>query len=315
MRLLVTGASGFLGRNALLSVPPSWDVVALYHHDTTRFLRFLEARRLAHVRAYACDLTDVSSVQRTAAATGERFDACLYLASNTSIPLSIERPAEDLTTNVIGLLHTLQTWTFEHMVYLSSGAVYMGSSGHVTPNTPVSPTLPYAIAKLAAEQYIRASHQWNGSPRSATIIRFFGAFGPYEPARKVYTKLVRRFAFERDPRFVVQGNGENYIDAMYVDDTIHALIAALTQVSPGVRTIDLGLGNRETVNEVVARAAAAFGLTPDIEHVGMSPEYITFYCTLEPFQSIYNVTPTVSLEDGLRRLAEHLRQEDQRAMV
>ena len=310
MRLLITGAAGFLGRNALLAIPKSWQVVALYRPGNSNFLAFLEAHQLNHVQPVACDLTDEHQVKQAVGQIGKSFDNCLALASNTSIPNSIEQPVQDLTTNVIGLLHVLQCCSFDHLVYLSSGAVYDGLTGLVGPSSSVSPKLPYAISKLAAEQYIRAFAYHYQTPRHATIIRFFGAYGPYEPPRKLYTKLVRRFAFERNPHFTVIGDGENYIDAMYIDDAIRALLAALT-LPPvkGVRCIDLGVGSHETVNQVVTRAAHAFGLEPQISHEGPTAEYIRFMIDPEPFSSVYQFIPMVSLEEGLRRLSDHLEQE------
>jgi nucleoside-diphosphate-sugar epimerase len=309
MRLLVTGASGFIGRNSLLSLPESWEVVALHRPGNTAFLSFLERHRLRHVRPVACDLSDPAQVGQAASQTPTEFDSCLYLASNTSIPLSIDRPIDDLTTNTICLLHMLEQWAVGHLVYLSSGAVYMGLHGLVHPAVVVAPHLPYAVSKLASEHYIRSFARHRGNPQAATIIRFFGAFGPYEPARKVYTRLVRQFAFERNPEFTVLGDGENFIDAMYVDDAITALAAVLATPPEGVCTVDLGMGDQETVNQVVTRAAHAFGIEPRIAHAGTSPEYITFSIDPRPFRTRYAVTPTVSLEEGLRRLASHLAQE------
>ncbi len=311
MRLLVTGAAGFLGRNALLAIPHSWEVAALYRPGNTDFLTFVDAHQLHHVQPVACDLTDVRQVEQAVDRVEGSFDNCLALASNTSIPASIERPIQDLTTNVIGLLHVLQCFSFDHLVYLSSGAVYIGLTGLVGPASAVSPTLPYAISKLAAEHYIRALVSHHQSPKRATIVRFFGAYGPYEPGRKLYTKLVRRFAFERDPHFTVIGDGENYIDAMYVDDTTRALLAVLTlPPAERIRCIDLGVGSGETVNAVVRRAAHAFGLEPQITHESSSAEYIRFMIDPQPSASTYQFTLRISLEDGLKRLAAHLEQQE-----
>jgi len=311
MRLLVTGASGFLGRNALLAMPFSWQVVALHRPGNSGFLSFVEAHRLHHVRPVACDLTDVDQIEHATRLFGREFDSCLALASNTSIPDSIERPIDDLTTNTIGLLHLLQRCSFGHLVYLSSGAVYIGLSGLVGPASAVSPTLPYAISKLAAEQYIRAFAEHHQTPGHATIVRFFGAYGPYEPPRKLYTKLVRQFAFKRDPHFTVIGDGENFIDAMYIDDAIRALLAVLARpASEKVRCIDLGVGKGDSVNSVVIQAAHVFGLEPQIIHEGSAPEYIQFVIDPRPFTSLYQFEPTISLVEGLKRLAAYLEQVD-----
>lgn len=311
MRLLITGASGFIGRNVLLALPHTWEVVALYRSENSDFLRFIQFHQLGHVQAMRCDLTDVHQVNHAISQVGGDFESCLALASNTSIPGSIEQPTQDLMTNAVGLLHILQYCTFEHFVYLSSGAVYVGLKGLVSPASALSPTLPYAISKLAAEQYVRVFVELRETLRSATIIRFFGAYGPYEPSRKLYTKLVHRFAFERNPHFTIIGDGENYIDAMYVDDAIKALMAVLTQPpSDKVYCVDLGIGSRETVNQMVTRAAHIFGLEPQLHHNDAAAEYIQFFIDPQPFASTYQFMPSIPLEVGLKHLAVHLLQEE-----
>lgn len=311
MRLLMTGAAGFLGLNALLALPRSWQIVALYRPGNSTLVDFVKRHDLQHVQAVACDVTDPRQVAQVVQEYGNEFDSCLALASNTSIPLSIEQPAYDLTTNTLGLLHILEHCRIEHLVYLSSGAVYIGLQGCVGPDAAVSPTLPYAISKLAAEQYIRAFALHRRTCNHATIVRFFGAYGPYEPTRKLYTKLVRQFYFARNPHFMVTGDGENYIDAMYIDDAMKALLSVLNAPpEEDVRCIDLGVGRGETINQVVTRAAHTFGLEPQIAHSSSPAEYIQFFIDPQLFAHIYGFTPTLPLEDGLTRLARHLERED-----
>jgi UDP-glucose 4-epimerase len=310
MRTLIVGAAGFLGRNALLRLPHMGEVAALYRPDDGALEAFLRRHELNAVRAYPCDLTDENGVREAAHAIGAEWDQCLFLAANTSIPYSIQRPDVDLAANTLTLLRLLMNMRIGHLVFLSSGAVYSGRDGLVGPETPLAPDLPYAISKLAAERYIHATHAHQGNPTRATIIRFFGAYGPYEPARKLYTRLTRRFAFERNPEYVVTGDGNNFIDAMYVEDAIRALGATLDQPATGVETVDLGVGAGETVNSVVQQAAHVFELEARIIHHGESPEYISFHIDPERFATRYGVRPEVTLEDGLKALARHLAEED-----
>ena len=79
MRLLITGASGFIGRNVVVRAPRDWDIVAVYNRAAD-FPAFLERHRPG-ARAVRCDLVNAADVQALAAAAGA-VDAALYLAAN-----------------------------------------------------------------------------------------------------------------------------------------------------------------------------------------------------------------------------------------
>src|SRR5262249_48929472 len=149
-----TGASGFLGRNVLRRAPRDWEIVAVYNRAAD-FPSFLVQERLDHVRAVRCDLTAPADVQVMGQGlTGT--DAAVYLAANGDPAASARDPLRDLQLNTVALLTFLEHCPVPHLVYLSSGAVYDGLHGVVTPASHVDPRLPYAISKLACELYIRS---------------------------------------------------------------------------------------------------------------------------------------------------------------
>src|SRR5262249_11050366 len=129
MKLLVTGASGFIGRNVLLRVPRDWSVFAAYHR-TPGLEPFVETNGLTHVRPVRCDLTDASDVTSLVRTTGA-LDACLHLAANGDPAQSAVRPAWDLQLNTLAFVTLLEQLTVRHVVYVSSGAVYDGLRGPV----------------------------------------------------------------------------------------------------------------------------------------------------------------------------------------
>ena len=81
MKVVVTGASGFIGRNVLLRAPREWTVYATYH-STADLPEFVQAEGLANVQAIRCNLLDVADVRTLARTIGSRPDAMLYLAAN-----------------------------------------------------------------------------------------------------------------------------------------------------------------------------------------------------------------------------------------
>jgi len=303
MRLLVTGASGFIGRNLLRTIPPTWPVSATYN-GSTGFMTFLERDGLHNVTPVRVNLTE-KGAGRCIAALSTEFDACVYLAANGDPTRSVENPRFDLDSNAATLLEVLKSVRIGRFVHLSSGAVYDGLRGAVSPESRVDPTLPYAVSKLASERYVRHFER-TGSIGSSVIVRFFGAYGRDEPERKIFTRLVRRFALERDARFVLRGDGRNLIDAMYVDDAVQAILAILRDPEMSSLTLDLSGGRPIPLAELVRTAARAFDLEAEITTFGGVAEHIEFWSSDSTMARRYGFAPRISLEEGLHRLAAHL---------
>ena len=302
MNVLVTGASGFIGHNVLLRAPRGWHVTAVYH-NTPGLEDFVRRHGLTNVRAVRCDLTNPASVVELATSSAS-FDACLYLAANGDPAKSADRPAWDLTLNTLGLITLLERVRVGHFVYVSSGAVYDGLTGPVTPNTAVAPLLPYAISKLASEHYLRAFAERSKTVGSYVNVRFFGAYGPYEPDRKITTKWMRA-VMNGQREFTLHGNGENLIDFMYVDDAVDGFLTLMS--SAGFSgTVDFASGCPVSVNAVVQTMAKVLGADVTIRHEGHTEEYIQFHSVDPTMRERFGVRPSISFEDGVQRLRRFL---------
>jgi UDP-glucose 4-epimerase len=253
------------------------------------------------VRPLQCDLADEAAVQNAAGRIGHA-DACLYLAANGDPAASAEKPRWDLESNTIALVNYLSHCAPRHLVYLSSGAVYDGLRGEVSPASPVNPVLPYAISKLASEQYIRFFSERRGAPASYVNVRFFGAYGPYEPTRKITTRWLQALAAGQR-EFIVRGDGENLIDFMYVDDAVRGFLALLEAHGTSA-TVDFASGNPITVNAVIRAMARILDVPVSIRHQGHTEEYIQFRTVDTSMRDRYGVSPRLSFDDGLRQLVE-----------
>lgn len=304
MDLLVTGASGFIGRNLMRALQPGWRVWAVYHASTD-FPEFCADHRLDAVVPIRCDLTSLESTRGMASRMPAHFDAIVHLAANGDPARSVADPMIDLITGTGSLVTLLSVFTTNRLIYFSSGAVYDGLKGPVDPDTPVQPTLPYAVSKLACEQYLRFFRK-TGRIGGFVTLRFFGAYGPYEPARKIYSRLVRWAAATPHEPFEIRGDGSNLIDAMYVSDLVRAVAQVLVSPVSDV-VVDFGSGEPTTINELVTRAGHVLtGRAPHIRHVGSVPEYIEFSVSSERMARLFDFRPTVPLEEGLMRLRDHL---------
>ena len=303
MRVIITGAGGFIGKNLLLGLSGEHQLLAL---DRGGDLPEFTARHsLESVSVREGDLTDERFLEETAAEWGEEPEAVIYLAGNGDPAYSVTHPREDLRDTVLGFLTFCRYFHPRRLIYFSSGAVYDGISGPVSPSSHLDPRLPYAIGKLACEQYLKFFHR-SGSIGDFIILRFFGAYGPYEPPRKIYTKLVRSFLLEKQREFTIRGDGKNLIDAMFVDDTVRALQLVL-KAAVSNQVVDFCVGRPFPIRELVEEAARVFEVPVEIKFTGEVPEYIDFRPSPAEMKELFGFSPRIPLSEGLKKLGELLR--------
>jgi nucleoside-diphosphate-sugar epimerase len=302
MNILLTGASGFLGRNFILAAPRDWRILAVYHHDAG-FPEFVRKSGQPNVTAVRCNLGSVPEVAAAVETHGRNWDACLYLAAKVDIPWSVQDPQGDLHANVVPLLNTLQEIRAKRFIYFSSGAVYDGLEGEVGPDAPVAPTLPYAISKLTAERYVECYARRKKSIEEYTIVRFFGAYGPYEAAHKIYTRLIRAFAVEQLDQYTIYGDGRNLIDGMYVDDAV-AAIRTMVMSGHADRIVNLAGGRPLPIESLVREAALALG-RPDVQirKEGVAHESNSFWGSTKEMRDLFGFAPEISLALGIQRFS------------
>jgi nucleoside-diphosphate-sugar epimerase len=303
MNLLVTGASGFLGRNFLIRAPGDWRILALYRNDAgfPEFASRLNKPNLSPVR---CDLADPGQVAELFERHGSDWDACLYLAAKVDIPWSVREPGQDLSLNAMSLLHLLARLRARRFVYFSSGAVYDGLTGEVRPDARLRPTLPYAISKFTSEHYVRFYCHRARSIENYLIVRFFGAYGPYEASHKIYTQLLRRFVLEGGDRYTIYGDGQNLIDAMYVEDAVEGVCRMLTGHHWN-DTVNFAAGHPMTIEALVREVGEALGRgAVTIEKQGVAHESNDFWGSTGEMREHFGFEATTSLAAGITRFRD-----------
>ena len=309
MRVVVLGASGLIGKNLLAAVPKSWDIVATYRSDES-FPSYVKSLHSSNISTRRCDLLNPDDLKNFRSKYGVDYDLCIFLAANSDPSKSYIDPAFDLQNNTETLINFLQKFNVKRFMFLSSGAVYEGLEGVVSPNMALSPTLPYAVSKLAAEAYVKHFKK-KGAFSEYLIVRFFGAYGPYEHPRKIYTKLVKQFHSAHNPKFTIRGDGKNLIDAMYVEDAVEGILR-MASCPFEDSTIDFCSGKPISIRELVTCAAQIFEIrNPQIAQEGETSEYIRFFADPSPFMKRFDFKPKVDLTEGLKRLALFLEENRQ----
>jgi UDP-glucuronate 4-epimerase len=306
MRLLVTGASGFIGKNFLELAPKDMEIIGIYN-SSKEIEYFVKEKKLNNVKLFQCDLTKKGEVERLFKKIGKNFEYCLFLAGNVNVPLSKSDPSKDRNITVGSLINVLESCDkINRLVYLSTAGVYDGIEGNVDVNANLDPKVPYCVSKLEAEQYVKSSSA-KGKIKEFIILRFGGAFGKYSE-KKFMTKLVDEIYAQNKKTIEIYGDGTNIINVMYAKDTIRALIACLKSKKSNI-TCNLGQENM-TITQTVKRVAKIFGKDEDIKYIPKleDQKYITFRIKVD-FNQIFSFKPDYSFEEGIKEFGELLKNE------
>ena len=236
MKILVTGAAGFIGMTATLKLLARGDeVVGLdnlndYYDVTLKQSRLARLTPHASFRFVQMDVADREGIAQLFAA--EKFDRVIHLAAQAGVRYSLINPHAYIESNVVGFTNILEGCRHskvQHLVYASSSSVYGGNtkmpfSEHDSVDHPVS---LYAATKKANELMAHTYSHLYGLP--TTGLRFFTVYGPWgrpDMALFLFTKAI----LEGRP-IDVFNHGNMKRDFTYVDDIVEGVIRVLDRTA------------------------------------------------------------------------------------
>lgn len=264
LRILVTGADGFIGSHLVERlVSDGARVRAFCLYNSQGSWGWLD-RAPGEVRA-AVDvrLGDIRDAGFVADACRD-VDVVLHLAALIAIPYSYAAPESFVSTNVQGTLNVLEG-ARRHGV----GRVVQTSTSEVygTPDLlpirethPLNAQSPYAATKVASDQLALSYHRSFDVP--VTVLRPFNTYGPRQSTRAVLPTILTQLLEGRTALSL--GRIDTRRDLTYVADTVDGFVRAC--VAPGIegRTIQLGTGRAESIEEVLAIAQRLLGTRAEV---------------------------------------------------
>lgn len=248
--MLITGASGFIGRHVAKAFRASGrDVVGIGHDSWSTD----EAREWGLSAWHPGDVTLAALTQ-----CGGEPDVVVHCAGSGQVGLSLAHPYEDFRRNVAttaAVLEYLRTRApHAILVFLSSAAVYgNAAAGAIKETTPASPLSPYGTNKHLAEQLCETHARYFGL--RTVVLRLFSVYGPGLRKQLLWDACHRLTAAA--PEF--SGTGAELRDWLHVSDAA-ALIGILAASNvAGHRVLNGGTGSGTPVSEVLAELAAVLG--------------------------------------------------------
>jgi NAD dependent epimerase/dehydratase len=264
MRILVTGADGFIGSHLTEAlVRAGYDVRAFVFYNSFNswgWLDHCDGDVKGKFDVFAGDIRDPNGV-RTAM---KNCDAVLHLAALIAIPYSYHSPDTYVDTNIKGTLNIVQAARdlgVSRVVHTSTSEVY-GTAQFVpiTEDHPLQGQSPYSASKIGADQIAMSFHTSFDIP--VTILRPFNTYGPRQSARAVIPTIITQIAAGN--KQVKLGALSPTRDFNYVSDTVAGFVAALKSEKIIGKVINVGSNFEISIGDTAYAIAKVMGAEIEI---------------------------------------------------
>ena len=308
MNVLVTGAAGFIGsRLAGRLVEAGHHVRALDDLSTGRIENL--AAIMGRIEFIKADLAD-RDVARSAA---RDMEVVFHQAGLPSVPRAQTDPSGTHRANVdatFAILSASVSAGARRLIYAASSSVY-GEADRLPKreDMPARPMSLYALQKHLGELYGRLYAERYGL--EVFSLRYFNVYGPHQDASGEYAAVIPKFALLmlRGKRPTIYGDGRTSRDFTYIDDAVEANVLAMEADNADGRSINIGSGERHTLNELCAALNS-------ILRTNLEPHFLPAregdirdsLADISRARAILGYAPRVSFADGLARTVVSLQE-------
>lgn len=263
MKILLTGAKGFIGSN-----------LGNYLHSSGHEITGVDNLSNPSDNAILFPMLYQNYRQSIAELPLDEFDAVIHLAASINVDESIASPQHYFDNNAAGTVFILEEMRKQQykgkMIYASSAEVYGNAQRPIMDEDhPLDPLSPYAASKLAAEQFCKNYAQLYAL--NITVIRNFNTFGEHQRGG-VYGGVIAKFkALAKEGKALpVYGSGEQARDYMHISQACLGYELALTASLPTI--VNFGSGKPIKIIDIANHIAKKFGVA--VEHVRSRPNEI-----------------------------------------
>ncbi|MDA4126849.1 MAG: GDP-mannose 4,6-dehydratase [Thaumarchaeota archaeon] len=301
--VLVTGGAGFIGSHLTEKLLEMGANVTVYD----KFDRYYEGKEenlalAANSRNFVLVNGDILDRDKLATVM-KGTDIVFHEAGQPGVGFSVDNPNITNEVNVVGTLNVLwsaRTNGAMRVVNASSSSIF-GKPQYLPLNEehPKSPTSPYGVSKLAAEQYGIAFHRVYGL--DVVSLRYFSVYGPRGRPDQVVHRFTQSLAKGEPP--VINGDGTHTRDFTNVDDVVSATILAAEVEGIGGETFNIGFGARTSINELARRLIIMSGMEGKVvaRHQGGSKgDFPDTQADNRKAVRVLGWRPKIDLEEGLR---------------
>ena len=314
MRILLTGAAGFIGSHLAERLTARGDQVIGFDNFDAFYPRSVKQRNLAALGSrdnFSLVEGDITSAADLARGFEQgRTDLVVHLAALAGVRPSIADPLRYGEVNVTGTLRVLEACAragVGHLVFASSSSVYgVDSAVPFRESDPCGkPASPYAATKRAGELSAFVAHHLQSL--DVTCLRFFTVYGPRQRPDLAIHKFTR--LIDGGQTIELFGDGSTSRDYTWVDDIIDGTVAAIDEQArarvPGYRLYNLGGSRTTSLLRLVELISDALGKKPVIDWRPEQPgDMRRTLADLTLVASALEYAPRVAIEDGIARFVK-----------
>ena len=304
---LVTGAAGFIGSNIVEELVRRGERVRALDNLSTGKRSNIEPF-LGNIDFVEGDITDSSVV----AEAMQGVDYVLHQAALPSVPRSVADPLVSHEINATGTLKMLlaaRDAGVKRLVFASSSSVY-GDSPTMPKHEgmPTQPRSPYAVNKLAGEEYTRIFASLYGLPTVA--LRYFNVFGPRQDPHSAYAAVIPAFvaAMLENRQPTIYGDGTQTRDFTYVSNVVHANLLACESSSADGMALNVACGESFSLLDLVKHINRLLGTNVEpLFEPERKGDVKHSLAAIDQARERLGYAPQVSFEEGLARTVSYMR--------
>ena len=295
MHYLVTGGAGFIGTNIVKKLLVDGHKVRVIDN----YIAGKKSERFQDEAEYVeGDIRNLDDLKKVMVG----IDGVFHEAAVPRVPYSVEHPQETNDHNLTGTINVLETAKeagVKRVVFATSSSVFGSDDPKaLKEDAPKNPKSPYALQKLAGQEYCRLFSELYGL--ETVSLCYYNIYGPYMDPEGAYALVIGKFLLQRQKGnpMTICGDGEYYRDYTHVDDCVRANILAMQSDKVGKgEMINVGNNNPHSVNDL---AKLIGGDTVTIDARAGDPRYARADNTKA--KELLGWEPEIELDDGIERL-------------
>ena len=304
MKIIVTGGAGFIGSHVVDTfLANGYEVAVIDDLSTGRLSNLNPAATFYQVDIRSPELEEIFKE--------EKPDFIDHHAAQMDVRRSVDDPIFDADVNVLGsikLIELARKHQVKRFIYISTGGAVYGEPEYLPCDEahPINPICPYGASKHTVEHYLYMYQELYDL--DYVVLRYPNVYGPrQDPHGEAGVVAIFTGQMLKGEQVVINGDGKQERDFVYVEDCARANLLALSAKNPNT-IFNLGYGYGTSINDIYSNLKAATDYKMSAIHgPEKAGETQRIYLEASKARQELDWAPTVGLEDGLRNTVDYFR--------